>query len=235
MADNTGSRFARDEAILKPLLESVFCSFIEDGTIEVGDRNSSDIIAEFNNNITQALSRGATFDFYPHVDHRDDLRTQAASESTDTGNHYIAVTLYVIWVEHFINGMLDLQFVRLGYDWGFTKPLIRELKLTTKATSLWHIAKLPPLPEKHLKNLNTAIELRNYFVHYKWASVPSADAEREQKRLSDAVRHMEDLANFLTELENQVLWCGRKEEIVRLFRSSLDERRRKVGPPDFPG
>jgi hypothetical protein len=158
--------------------------------------------------------------------------TRAASEASD-GNRYAAVTLYVIWAEHFINGLLGLQFARLGYDQGIIKPLLRELKLITKASALWQTAKLPLLPEEHLKSLDRAIELRNYFVHYKWTTVRPEDYGHEKARLTESVSRMEEVVTFLTELETRELWCGRENEITACLRASIEEHEREFGLPDF--
>ncbi|WP_133061622.1 hypothetical protein [Streptosporangium minutum] len=221
-----------DEVLLSELaahrrhtLELIFRSYVEDGSIEVSDRAPEDIMEDFHEILRGIVSasEGERTEFWPSFDHRETLRQRAAQEAAN-GDDRIAITLYATWVEHFVNGMLSQAFQRKGYSTKFILPLLRELRLPTKATVLWELAGLPALDEENLKLLDHAINLRNAFVHYKWSPSSEVDSDREIGRLKGVVVRMNGLVADFSAVESAVIWRGREEEILGFYHRSIDDR-----------
>jgi hypothetical protein len=160
-----------DHAILGQIVEGVFRSFIEDGSIIIGDQSPDEIILECKALAAHMLASNT--ELRRITDHRSILWLRAKDEYVN-GSPEIAITFYALWIEHVVNGNLIAGLQRKGYGLDTINPLIRELKLRTKITALWHIAGFEPLSEADISLIDQVSQTRNAFVHYKWSSYDEA-------------------------------------------------------------
>ncbi|WP_405395326.1 hypothetical protein [Microbispora hainanensis] len=214
----------------RSLFESLFRSYIEDGTIEVSDRLVEEIFADFHTLLLKLASDPGldNFTIAPTLDHRRTLLETAAREAA-AGNDGTAITLYMTWAEHFVNGLLVLAFQRRGYESTVYMPLIRELRLATKASSVWSLLGLPEISSDHLKLLERGANMRNAFVHYKWSSLSIEEADRNRRQLRSIVEQMEGLVVILAKIEAQEIWNGRENELIGYLRNLTESHEREVG------
>jgi hypothetical protein len=214
-----GDRF---DDTARELFEVVFRSYIENGAIEIGTRSADEIIGEFREVISDDVAQ-PDFEWRPIFDHRAKLLERAAAEATD-GDANIAATLYATWLEHFVNGILALTFLRRGYNESTITPLLRELRLPTKASALWEIAGLHPIGDQNLRLIEQLLAFRNSFVHYKWKVVPEADEKRSRDQLRSTLSQMDAFTELLLRIESEELWSGREDEIIQRFRERWPPR-----------
>lgn len=220
----------RLEAALN-LLETLLVGYIETGLVEIGDRPVEEILAEIRRQAEED-SEDLDLEFRPTFDHRD-LLLERASTAASEGELEIAVVLYMTWVEHAANGLLLPSLYRQGVSPESCRALIRELRLATKLTVLWELARLPELPVTHLKLIDRATSLRNAFVHYKWPSVSQQEERQRRNELGEVIGQIGSLAQTFHEVENQALWSGRRGEIIQALRDSLTRRQEEIKPPDI--
>lgn len=209
----------------------IFEGMVEDGTILIGDKYIAEIIDDFHGQLSLIVT-DPDFDqleFHPSFDYREKLCERAASE-VESGDHLMAIVLYSTWFEHFINGALALAFRRAGRADSVVKPMLRELRLLTKASSLWDIAGLPAIEESDLQLLDKALAIRNGFVHYKWNPVSERESDQAAKRNADIAQQLGTMVARLLEIENLALWAGREREILDGFEEYMNFWEEQFGP-----
>ncbi len=215
-----------DSPFLK-ILEYVFRSYVEDGSIEINEKPSEQIINEYKS-ITQELIAGEV-ELRHTSDHRQHLLERAEAEA-GSGSAEIAVTLYALWIEHTVNGNLIYGLQRKGYDLETINPLIRELRLRTKITALWHIAGFEPLAGEDVALIDQISGARNAFVHYKWPGNAELAYESAKEQLKNIVDRSRGLETVFSSRENALFWNGRKDEILNFYREDIKRHAREVGP-----
>jgi hypothetical protein len=137
------------------------------------------------------------------------------------GNLSIAATFYALWIEHTTNGHLINAMGRKGYGESVTAPLIRELKLRTKLTSVWEISGFRPISAEDLNLIEEISQARNAFVHYKW---PARDFDTETAitmRLDVTISRAESLVDVFRNATSLVFWNDREDEVIAELRSHL--------------
>ena len=207
--------------ILQSVFEFMLRDVVEAGIMEIDDRNPEQIVYEFTEKALNVLR--ASNDFYAAVDHRPTLLDRARSEA-QAGNDELAVTFYAIWIEHFINGILTRAFTRMEYDAEVFLPLIKELRLHTKASSLWALADLPTIEDENLKILDRILEFRNAFVHYKWLAAGERAIEERDERLREVIGKSEQLVTALFAAKAAAFWNGREKELLEYLHEDLRRR-----------
>jgi hypothetical protein len=204
------------------MLEFMFRAFVEDGEIEIGDRSSQDIFQEF-----EAIAKEIVEDGGSHlrtaIDHRDGLLDRAKGEAAAEHGE-MAATLYAIWIEHFVNGIITRIFERLGHGDDVAIPFIKELRLATKVTALWQLLGLPALNEDDIKLMNRIIEFRNAFVHYKWSGHEEQTTSNRRAQIQSAIDEMPRLVSALESAESFTYWNGRDHELIDMFREDIKRR-----------
>ncbi|MFG1723094.1 hypothetical protein ACGFII_31160 [Micromonospora chalcea] len=207
------------------LVESLFQACVRDGDIEIADRPAADIIADFDD-ILGGMVDDPEFsgkELHPVFDHGDKLLSRAESELAD-GDQLISIVFYVIWLEHHVNGTLVWSFERQGHTRDAYFPIIRQLNLESKITATWKLLGLPEVSKDKLVLIKQAIELRNGFIHYKWPALTHEEASQQKARERRIASEMPALVAHLREIEGELLWSGREEEILGAFREDVARR-----------
>jgi hypothetical protein len=207
------------------IIEFMLREAVETGRLEIGDRPITEIMSDFDTIIGEFISE---YDedsaiLRSSIDHRGILLRQAR-EATAGRHHGLAITLYAIWLEHFVNGMITRAFERMDYEEEVCAPLIRELRLPTKATALWRISNLPAIDPDDLKIMNRVIELRNSFVHYKWHSYDDSVLEQQQEELQRVTEQAEQLVLNLLGIESTAFWNGRDGELLSYLQEDMNRK-----------
>jgi hypothetical protein len=208
--------------IVTGALEVIFRTVVEDGEIEIGDRSPQDIFQQFESIAGEIVEGGGGF-LRTAIDHRDSLLDRAKDEAA-VGHGEMAATLYAIWIEHFVNGVLTRAFERMGYGDDVIIPLIKELRLPTKTTALWELAGLPALSNDDLRAMNRIIEFRNSFVHYKWSAHEERVVSERRAQIKTAVDEAQRFVSALQAVESSAFWNGRDHELIDMFRESIKKR-----------
>lgn len=195
-------------------LVDLFHALVEDRSIEVGDKSAQELYIEFRRyiaeNIADLENEG---ELRVAFDYRDELLARA-EEDARNDRAELALTFYAIWLEHVVNGLLKVGLSRQGYSEEVIKPLIKELGLRTKMSSLWAIAGLTPFDKDSLKLVDQISDQRNAFVHYKWAFYEETARGQLSSHLRVLVEAAERLAQTVLDIESKDFWNGRKDVIV---------------------
>ncbi len=215
---------AYNKRLLHNIGEMGFRTLIEDGSIEIAGRDPVDIVEEY-----KAIILKGGIEWRGIRDHRDTLLTRARAEAEERHDE-VAVILYATWMEHSINGILVLAFEREGHTAEVVTPLIRELRLQTKASALWRIAGLRDIGEENLTFLGQVSEFRNSLVHYKWQAHDLDLLHQRSVQLRSIIERVEELVDVLLSIETDTFWDGRETEIIEYFRE--DSARRGIWPGD---
>jgi hypothetical protein len=201
-----------------PIAEAIFRSFIEDGSIIIGDQPPDEIILEYKAHLAMMLAEDTELHHVP--DHRSTLWRRAENEY-DNGDPQIAVTLYALWIEHVVNGNLMAGFQRKGYDPDVINLLIRRLNIEEKTTKLWRAAGFEPLSSADASLISQIMEARNAFVHYKWRGYDETSDRSRREQLITLLERARVLGDVFHLRENSLLWNGREDEIINFHREDL--------------
>ena len=208
---------------VQQMYETFFRAFVENGEIEIGDRSPEQIFEQFYSLIDEFIaSEGAGL--RTAVDYRETVLDRARAEAGEA-HYYLAATLYAIWAEHSINGLLLRAFERKGHSAEVSTPLLRELRLSTKASALWGIAGLPTIPSDSLRLLDRIIQYRNSFVHYKWILYEELADMQLSEELRDIVAQAESLVSDLLAAESSAFWSGRDRELIGRLSEDIRQAR----------
>jgi hypothetical protein len=210
--------------------ESVFRSFIEDGSIIIGDEPPDEIILIYKALLVEMLA--ANVELHRIADHRLLLLERAKDESA-SGTPEIAITFYALWIEHVANGNLVAGLQRKGYDLDVINPLIRELKLRTKLTALWSMAGFDPLSDADLALVDQISQARNAFVHYKWGGHNESVDQSIREQLRRVLDRAQNLEAVFNSRERSLLWNGREDEIINFYREDVRRHVQEAGPFTF--
>jgi hypothetical protein len=213
-----------------PIMESLFRSFIEDGSIIIKDQPSDDIILEYKALLALMLAEETRLQRIP--DHQPTLWQRAESEYAK-GTPEIAVTLYALWIEHVVNNDVMIGLQRKGYDPEIIDLLIRRINIEEKATKLWRAAGFEPLSGPDISLIGQITEARNAFVHYKWKSYNEATDRSNRERLVALVGRARALMEVFRSRENSLLWNGREAEIINCYREDMRQHAKDIGPFTF--
>lgn len=224
--------FSEPDDPIGQIMECVFRSFIEDGSIIIEDQSPDEIILEYKALAAHMLAAETELRNIP--DHRSVLWQRAKDEYVN-GTPEIAITFCALWIEHVVNGNLVAGLQRKGYGLDIISPLIRELKLKTKITALWHIAGFEPLPDADISLIDQVSQARNAFVHYKWSGYNEATGRSNREQLVRLLERTQGLEAVFSSREGSLLWNDREDEIINFYREDLRRHAEKVGPFTFTG
>jgi hypothetical protein len=133
--------------------------------------------------------------------------------------HEFAALFYVLWAEHFLNGMVLTFAGRRHIPRSDVTQLIRKTDLRDKCTWVLRLLGERALPERHVKRIARMAEVRNSFVHYKW---PEMDDSR-QRAVMDVMREFSKTLVFLRRYWNRRVMLGSTRRLERLCPSGFAE------------
>jgi hypothetical protein len=206
------------------LLENIFRYEVHNGSIAIDDRSSERIVLEFLYDLRLAVDsrkeQNESLDYRYAVSFLDSILERATIDA-ESGKDELAVSFYAIWLEHFLNRALTSALRRKGYTSKHIIPLIRELRLRTKAFSLWKISDLPPIDEADLNLIDSIVNHRNSFLHYKWIEHDQDEGTKLEEQLHLVVDRAKPLIGRLIALESSAVWFGRETELIQTLRENM--------------
>ncbi|MBY8856052.1 hypothetical protein K7711_06145 [Nocardia sp. CA2R105] len=216
------------ERLKKAFFIAAFCGGVEKGRIPIEGRSIEDILLDFYALVLLPIHLNAEAKLEFSIDHRNSILDNARIAVAQREND-MAAMLFGTLFEHHINLLLSDSFERREYSDKTISTLIRSLGISAKVTALWEIARLKPWPDELLRKLNLLMERRNRFVHYKWKPEARFNSDTVPERELIELEGVEDILLFLEEVENDHVWCGRKEELLTAFRELSSEDKKTAG------
>ena len=94
--------------------------------------------------------------------------------------------------------------------------IIRDTQFRAKSTWLLHVLGLKPISDMHLRRMQTIVDARNSFVHYKWKHVDIDDEQwkKDEQALAKLINDVEKTVSYLHRLHNQQFFAGRKRKLL---------------------
>lgn len=155
-------------------------------------------------------------ELYWVTDHSDELRRKA-TEAMGAEEYWFAILFYATWVEHWMNNILISLSRRSNVPEGVAVALIRSCGFNLKMKDVWTSLGAAPFEKEVMRTITELMELRNGFVHYKWQPRISSDKNRQDQRVKEVASEGRKLITALQEIENQVLFLGRRESLRALL------------------
>jgi hypothetical protein len=130
----------------------------------------------------------------------------------------IALMFYATWFEHWINGLFESRARGCGFTRKAMVARMRWEKLKDKYQKFPASIKLPSIAAAHVKTVVRCSEIRNDFVHYKFAG--SADSlrsiERNERKIRKVIAQSEKAVRYLSRYERIHLFKGAKSRMKQL-------------------
>lgn len=167
------------------------------------------------------------------IDHTETL-LEEAMKYFDLKNYHLAIVLYSTWIEHCINDIIiygakekKLKDKEINY-------LIKSTNNLSKFSWLLPLLDLPRISEPYQKKINTIIELRNAFVHYKWTPKTEELDEKEAIKYKKNCSYMPQLIKYLKTYKSKNI-CNTKRlkkivkrEFANRYDNNLIEKHKKI-------
>jgi hypothetical protein len=155
------------------------------------------------------------------ISHTGSLRRIGARHER-AGYGGLATLLYATWVEHVLNELIVHGLEKAKKPEALAKQVLREASLSAKLGWLLELLGLPPLLGAHVSRLQRLAELRNAFVHYKWAySDPDHDAKQRELDLRFLAECRKSM-NYLARYRARALYNGSKGAVRALVDRKSD-------------
>lgn len=151
-------------------------------------------------------------DIYMVTDHSEGL-LRKGTEAMDSEEYWFAILFYATWVEHWINNILISLSRRSNVPEGVAVALVRSCGFNLKMKDVWTSLGATPIEKDVMRSMTELMELRNGFVHYKWQARIISDKELQDQRVKDVAVEGQKLITILQEIENQVLFFGRRKSL----------------------
>jgi hypothetical protein len=212
---------------LESIQETVFRMIAEElvraGTIDPAGSSAEQLRAAVAEHILREF-QDAEVKFNVAIDHTDDLLKQAR-EFMGTSKHHLACLLYATYFEHEMNSIIIAGRQRRKVEADIAKQVIRDLRFEAKSTYALALLGLPSLETAKRQSMQSIINARNAFVHYKWQShdIDSDPVDKQRAAMREVLANCESVVKYLAEYEDRVFFDGKK--------SAFSEGRRERASP----
>ncbi len=151
-------------------------------------------------------------EFSYRIDHRTSILTEAR-EYKKTENYELSCVLYAIWVEHWVNHLIQNLCLKKGLTEKEAAQIIRQSNFNSKITWLLKILEGKFLYTAHRKNIEDLIEFRNSFIHYKFNSLIDDKLKESDNKLKIIINSFEKTVKYLINYENKHIYLKTKRKI----------------------
>lgn len=153
--------------------------------------------------LASLASQPVEFDY--SIDHTRSLVSDARRFHRGK-KHQMALMLYAVACEHWLNEIISVYFRRKGISEKEAAQVIRSVNFEGKFTWLPPLLDLPRVPAHHAKRLKRLGDLRNEFVHYKWKPL-DLDHE-EDKPIKSLLRELGATISYLVRYRDKYVYQG---------------------------
>jgi hypothetical protein len=132
--------------------------------------------------------------------------------------HHLCLLLYVTYIEHWFNDLINCLVITKDFEENETKKLIGKFDSEIKLNFLLPLFDLPKLNENLRKDIIKMFELRNNFVHYKWKA---NDDNSNIRLLQEFADYSKKAPKIIEELNKYVKDNIYNEKILKIFFKNL--------------
>ena len=213
---------SRYESVGRRLAWGVVDRCITSGQIEIEGMTYEEVVntilfdflnsPDTDDSASERGSSSSDDEIYVVTDHSEDL-LHTAIEAMGSEEYWFAILFYATWVEHWINNILISLSRRSNVPEGVALALVRSCGFNLKMKDVWTSFGATLIEKDVMRTMTELMELRNGFVHYKWQARMSSDKERQDQRVKEVALEGQKLITILQEIENQVLFLGRRKSL----------------------
>jgi hypothetical protein len=194
------------------------------GVVDQKGKSDEELHQEVLEYIGKIVKKKGNVVFAWSIDHTPTLLKEARKYAR-AAEHELSCLFYATWFEHWLNDLINTVGKRLKLTEQEIIQIIRETQFRAKSTWLLRILGLKPINEAHLRRMQSIIDARNSFVHYKWkhVDIDSDNWEKEEQALVSLLNGVEKTVSYLRKLQNKQFFGGRKRKVL----PSLSKSRKK--------
>lgn len=196
------------------LVRSFAQGLIEAGTIDPRGKSTDDLHKEVFKYLDE-LSTNTNVRLFKIIDHTPTILSEARKYAR-IKEYQLSCLFYAVWFEHWLNVMISTAGRRKGLPQEELIQILREVQFRGKSTWLLRVLGLKPINDAHLKRMQSIIEMRNGFVHYKWKAVEFDDIswEKDNELLIELLSGVEKTIVYLQRLANMQIYYGKKRSVL---------------------
>jgi hypothetical protein len=204
-------------AVFKAVAVGLAEDAIETGEIDITGMSPAEIVEELQTKIVQEALEVPPLRI---LDYMSSI-LEEANRYHNAGKHAFAVVFYTTWIEHWVNSMIIRACKRRGYGSKDSEKVFVRAILSDKVGPIWHLLFDDPLASSIAQTIKEIGDTRNSFLHYKWPGVLMDDAEAHDSRYPKASSTARDLIPQLIEIEDRLIFGGRRAEIRHVIEDSI--------------
>ena len=209
----TDRQLAKLEARLKrEIIQATFTTFVATGQVDPQGKSEEELETELLTLLRAVVKGGG---FRSVVDHRTSLLAQARDFAKKDDSE-LAILLYATWFEHWLNALFDNRAHLHGFKDKDVHIALRQIGLDAKLICFPLFLQLPRLSPSHVATVRECSNLRNAFVHYKFAARPAVDDATEEKTLGRVLEASEKTVRYLCNYERLHIFKRAKKRIETL-------------------
>jgi hypothetical protein len=208
---------------LRRAAAAMFAGLVEQGSIDPAGKTADELRDEILRLLLSLKAKPRPFRII--TDYRSNLLRLARSFAREKGYpDEIALMFYATWFEHWINGLFASRAQTCGFTGKAMLARMRWEKLKDKYQKFPTLVKLPSIASSHLKTVLECSEIRNDFVHYKFAGDSDSlrSIDRNDRKIRKVIAQSEKAVRYLSRYERIHLFKGAKSRMKRL---AFDPRR----------
>lgn len=159
--------------------------------------------------------------FVTATDHRETLLKEAR-KLLKAKKQEIALLVFATWLEHFINSIIEGQCRKVGITHQEIVDILRNTPMRGKLSWVLFLLKLPRISLTKRKAIDDIMEVRNWFVHYKW-KFEDIDNDAMEMKVETAVNKMDKIVKYLRQFERKNVIGFSPSRLRHLVRNSLTQ------------
>ena len=129
---------------------------------------------------------------------------------------------YALYIEHKINAIIRLLSDRKNLEPSVSLGLMRELKLSSKATWALHLLDGEMFDDMVVKKIGQISDRRNEYAHYKWKGTDPDDRREEDRSIKLLVETLADaeiVVSAISKYENKTFFNGEFRKVKSILKS----------------
>lgn len=209
-----------NDELMTKILNALFASAVSRGEVELTGDLEHDMVTFFEDYLAGTDSGEqlrVSIDYAPSI--LDEARRYHRE-----GKHHFATVFYAMWMEHWANGLISTGTSRFRGSERLASQLMKKFSITEKLELAWELFGWGNCADAiDLKALTQISDARNYLVHYKYGEFP-IDGEPNDP-FEKACQKAEIEVPRMIEIENALLYAGRRAEFAAHLRDGVDLRR----------
>lgn len=196
-----------DQKFAKQLFEIVVEHELARGTISSREIEDGTYVEK----IIQTLGKAS--DIVLIADHTKNILKRARRERGKSPEE--AILHYALYIEHKINVLIHVLSERKNIERSATLSLMRELKLTSKATWALELLGGEPFDSKIVKGIGQISEERNAYAHYKWKEIEENNSRKQL--LTKVFTIAETIVSEISSYEEKNLYGMKRSKLKKIL------------------